>query len=88
LELKNRWRHTVAAKPDIHQKPQKKKGRAPVDPVAHKHAMWLPLALPPGMETSSYWKKYVSFEGDVPVTGALCMSDFAAAGFNSKATWI
>lgn len=63
----------LAALPKLSQPSpkQKKKGRAPVDPMAHKHAMWLPLALPPGMETSSYWKKYVSFEGDVPVTGEI-----------------
>ena len=51
---------------------EKQKGKATTkDADAQKHDMWLPLALPPGMETSSYWKKYVSFEGDVPVTGAL-----------------
>lgn len=57
---------------------EKQKGKATKDADAQKHDMWLPLALPPGMETSSYWKKYVSFEGDVPVTGAclhmLCKS--------------
>lgn len=42
----------------------------PLGKMHDKSTHTLPLTLAPGMKTSSWVKKYVTLEGDVPITGA------------------